>query len=187
MKQHNVTEVFWDKLEHPIFQEKPLYLAATTQGLCRITWPSESFDVLTAWVSKQLPQAILRQDSEFMSPYLLQVQEYLAAERQVFTLPLDLRGTAFQTSVWQALTRIPYGETRSYSEIAGAVGSPAAVRAVGTANGANPVPIVVPCHRVIGKNSALTGFRGGLQVKEELLRLEGFHDYTRKGHARFQF
>jgi methylated-DNA-[protein]-cysteine S-methyltransferase len=182
-----MTEVYWGTLEHLIFQNKPLYVAATNQGLCRITWPHETFDILRAWVEKQIPNAVLIEDTERVSGYVGQLQEYLDGTRNAFTLRLDMHGTAFQTSVWQALTQIPYGQTRSYSDIAGAVGSPAAVRAVGTANGANPVPIVVPCHRVIGKNSALTGFRGGLQVKEELLQLEGFNGYTARGHARFQF
>ncbi|WP_163852519.1 methylated-DNA--[protein]-cysteine S-methyltransferase [Paenibacillus elgii] len=181
------TEVYWTAIRHPKFGDRPLYLAATKQGLCRITWPNESFDTLTTWVVKHIPGAVLTNDQEPLSEYVGQLKEYLEGSRQTFDLPLDMRGTKFQTAVWQALTRIPYGETRSYSDIAGEVGSPAAVRAVGTANGANPIPIVVPCHRVIGKSSALTGFRGGLQVKQELLRLEGFENFTLKGHARFQF
>ncbi|MFF2158234.1 methylated-DNA--[protein]-cysteine S-methyltransferase [Paenibacillus chitinolyticus] len=181
------TEIYWAALVHPLFRNKPLYAAATDRGLCRITWPTESLDTLKSWAAKQIPGAVLIEDEERMAGYLLQLKEYLEGNRQQFDVPLDMRGTAFQTSVWKALAEIPFGETRSYSDIAASVGSPAAVRAVGTANGANPVPIIVPCHRVIGKNAALTGFRGGLQVKEELLRLEGFHDYTAKGHARFQF
>lgn len=185
--QHNRTEVYWGSIEHPIFQNRPVYLAATEMGLCRITWPSEPFDALQTWVEKHIPSAFFIQDQEQVSAYVQQLQEYLEGTRTAFTLPFDLRGTAFQASVWRALAQIPYGETRSYSDIAEAVGSPSAVRAVGTANGANPVPIVIPCHRVIGKNAALTGFRGGLNVKEQLLQLEGFDAYTRKGHARFQF
>jgi len=90
-----------------------------------------------------------------------------------FELPLDLRGTEFQRAVWQALLEIPYGETRSYAEIARQVGQPNAVRAVGAANGANPIPIVVPCHRVIGRDGSLTGYGGGLDKKVFLLQLEG--------------
>lgn len=181
------TEVYWGTLMHPIFQNRPLYLAATSQGLCLITLPNESFDTLRAWVDKKIPEAVLVDDSKRVSGYVRQLQEYLEGSRQLFTLPFDLRGTAFQVSVWRALTQIPYGQIRSYSDIAEIVSSPKAVRAVGAANGANPIPIVIPCHRVIGKNAALTGFRGGLQVKEELLRLEGFYDYIHKGHARFLF
>lgn len=101
-----------------------------------------------------------------------EVEEYLAGRRKYFSCPLDLRGTTFQTSVWRELLSIPYGETRSYSEIAVAVDRPSAARAVGAAIGENPLPLVVPCHRVIGKDGALVGFGGGLRMKERLLSLE---------------
>jgi methylated-DNA-[protein]-cysteine S-methyltransferase len=102
-----------------------------------------------------------------------QLIAYFAGELRVFDLPLDMQGTAFQKRVWDALLRIPYGETRSYMQVALAVGAANAVRAVGAANGANPVPIVVPCHRVIGTNGKLTGYGGGLPLKKRLLELEG--------------
>lgn len=101
-----------------------------------------------------------------------QLHEYFAGTRQRFTLPLDFAGTDFQIKVWQALLAIPFGETRSYRQIAEAIGHPAAVRAVGAANGRNPLSIVAPCHRVIGTNGKLTGFAGGLAVKAFLLQLE---------------
>ncbi len=102
-----------------------------------------------------------------------QLREYFGGERESFSVPLRLVGTAFQLSVWQALKKIPYGRTRSYREIARSIGRPTATRAVGAANGQNPLPIFVPCHRVIGSNGSLTGFGGGLDVKLALLRLEG--------------
>jgi len=102
-----------------------------------------------------------------------QLREYFAGTRRSFDLPLDFVGTPFQRSVWKALLTIPFGQTRSYGEIAKQVGRPSASRAVGAANGRNPLPIVAPCHRVIGSTGALTGFGGGLDVKEQLLRLEG--------------
>jgi methylated-DNA-[protein]-cysteine S-methyltransferase len=102
-----------------------------------------------------------------------QLREYFAGRRRSFELQLDLAGTPFQRSVWQALLTIPFGQTRTYGEIARQVGRPSASRAVGAANGQNPVAIVAPCHRVIGSTGALTGFGGGLEVKERLLRLEG--------------
>ena len=102
-----------------------------------------------------------------------QLEAYFAGELRVFELPLDMQGTAFQKRVWDELLRIPYGETRSYMQVAVAVGAANAVRAVGAANGANPVPIVVPCHRVIGTNGKLTGYGGGLPLKKRLLELEG--------------
>ena len=105
-------------------------------------------------------------------PYVIQFEEYFIGKRQNFNIPLVLRGTDFQISVWKALLRIPYGTTKTYSEIAQEINRPKAVRAVGGAIGANPVSIVVPCHRVIGKDGTLTGFGGGLEIKAELLRIE---------------
>ncbi|MEJ2274283.1 MAG: methylated-DNA--[protein]-cysteine S-methyltransferase [Woeseiaceae bacterium] len=104
-----------------------------------------------------------------------QLREYFAGERREFDLPLSLTGTDFQVSVLRALRDIPYGETVSYGDIARRVGRPKAVRAVGAANGRNPIPIVIPCHRVIGSTGDLTGFGGGLDTKEALLRLEAEH------------
>ena len=101
-----------------------------------------------------------------------QLHEYFRGERQSFDLKLAPRGTEFQQDVWRALQRIPYGDTRSYSDIAREIGRPAAVRAVGAANGANPIPIVIPCHRVVGSNGSLTGFGGGIETKRWLLALE---------------
>jgi methylated-DNA-[protein]-cysteine S-methyltransferase len=101
-----------------------------------------------------------------------ELEEYFAGERTSFDLPLRPRGSAFQQAVWHALTGIPYGETRSYGEIARAIGKPDAVRAVGAANGANPIAVIVPCHRVIGADGSLTGFGGGLERKRTLLDLE---------------
>ena len=101
-----------------------------------------------------------------------QMREYFAGTRTAFDLPLAPRGTDFQRAVWRALDAIPYGETRSYADIAQAIGRPAAVRAVGAANGRNPISIVTPCHRVIGRSGALTGFAGGLPAKQHLLALE---------------
>ena len=102
-----------------------------------------------------------------------QLAEYFAGRRRRFDLPLDLRGTDFQKRCWRELLKIPYGETRSYGDIARAIGNPAAVRAVGLANGKNPIAIIVPCHRVIGSDGSLTGYGGGLENKRRLLELEG--------------
>ena len=118
------------------------------------------------------------QDSENRSDAVLdacaqQLVEYFAGERQAFSLPLGAGGTAFQQAVWDALCDIPFGEVRSYGAIADGIGKPTAVRAVGAANGRNPIPIVVPCHRVIGSDGSLTGFAGGLDCKRQLLALEG--------------
>ena len=105
-----------------------------------------------------------------------ELREYFEGRRQAFDVPVATAGTAFQQQVWNALRGIPYGELRSYRDVAVAIGRPAAVRAVGAANGRNPVPIIVPCHRVIGSNGTLTGFGGGLETKRRLLALEGAGD-----------
>ena len=102
-----------------------------------------------------------------------QLEEYFRGERRQFTLPLDLRGTDFQKLCWQALLRIPYGETRSYADQARAIGRPQAFRAVGLANGDNPIAIIVPCHRVVASDGSLCGYGGGLDIKQKLLELEG--------------
>lgn len=101
-----------------------------------------------------------------------ELTEYFAGTRRHFTFPLKPEGTAFEKRVWQALLRIPYGDTRTYGEIARSIGNPTAARAVGTANGRNPIPIVVPCHRVVAANGKLGGFGGGLPLKKKLLSLE---------------
>ena len=108
-----------------------------------------------------------------MSPYVRELEEYFAGARREFTFPLDLRGTEFQVACWNALLAIPYGETRTYADIARAVGRPQGFRAVGMANNRNPVAIVVPCHRVIASDGTLCGYGGGLEIKRKLLELEG--------------
>ena len=129
-----------------------------------------------ALVSLRLPgrpvPRIACHETPLLSEGKRQVLEYLAGQRRVFDLPLAPRGTEFYRSVWRALEAIPYGETRSYRDIAQAVGRPKAVRAVGQANHNNPIPIIIPCHRVVGANGSLTGYGGGLDLKERLLRLE---------------
>jgi len=119
------------------------------------------------------PGIEVREDADHTAEVRRQLEEYFAGRRQEFDLPLAPRGTPFELSVWEELRRIPFGETRSYADVARALGKPAATRAVGRANGANPIPIVVPCHRVIGSNGSLTGFGGGLAAKARLLELEG--------------
>ncbi len=112
------------------------------------------------------------QSNPLIEQAIAQLQAYFARQRQTFDLPLHLAGTAFQQRTWQALRDIPYGETRSYSEQAHAIGQPQAVRAIGHTNGLNPISIIVPCHRVIAKSGKLTGYAGGLDAKRYLLQLE---------------
>ena len=111
-------------------------------------------------------------DDEQNEPALNEIHAYLRGRLRQFTVPVDLRGTEFQTEVWTAIARIPYGQTVSYGELAASVGHPKATRAVGQATGANPVPILIPCHRVVGSSGSLVGFGGGLPLKERLLSLE---------------
>ncbi len=112
-------------------------------------------------------------DAPFLCQAAAQIEEYFTARRRKFDLDLRPTGTPFQLEVLDALATVPYGETRSYGEIAAQIGKPSAVRAVGAANGRNPLPIVLPCHRVIGSDGSLTGFGGGLETKRYLLELEG--------------
>ena len=122
---------------------------------------------------KVIPDCDWIEDNEHFADAAAQLAEYFSGKRRAFDLELAPSGTAFQLSVLRALQTIPYGETRSYADIARYIGRPAAVRAVGAANGRNPLPIVIPCHRVIGADGSLTGFGGGLETKRFLLELEG--------------
>ncbi|HEY5556896.1 methylated-DNA--[protein]-cysteine S-methyltransferase [Acetobacterium sp.] len=116
----------------------------------------------------------IKEETQLLKTAAEQLKEYLAGNRQTFDLPLDPRGTEFQKSVWNALLDIPFGEIRSYKQVAEAIGNPKACRAVGMANNKNPILIVIPCHRVIGSNGSLVGYGGGIDLKENLLKLEGF-------------
>lgn len=143
----------------------PLFLAADQDGLQLLLMELDS----RPWhIGKDWQAA----GSE-LDDVCIQLDEYFAGKRRDFQLKLAPRGTAFQQAVWQALQLIPYGQTCSYRALAGQIGRPQAVRAVGTANGANPISIVIPCHRVIGSNGSLTGYAGGLPRKQLLLELEG--------------
>lgn len=115
---------------------------------------------------------VSRHGDSFFTSVVEQLESYFAGERQSFDIPFEMRGTPFQISVWKQLLLIPYGETRSYGELAQQIGNPAASRAVGAANGRNPLSIIVPCHRVIGAGGTLTGYAGGLDCKNFLLHLE---------------
>lgn len=148
---------------------------ATEKGVCWSGTPGTDREYGLNWLARRLVVArvVEGEDVEPLRQALDQLRRYFAGERVQFSCPLDLRGTAFQVAVWEELYRIPYGQTRTYAQIADTIGSPKAVRAVGAANGANPVAVIVPCHRVIGSNGSLTGYGGGLPMKEWLLALEG--------------
>ncbi|TYP79696.1 methylated-DNA--[protein]-cysteine S-methyltransferase [Paenibacillus methanolicus] len=170
MTQTMPVSIRWAQID---VEPGPLLIAASPSGLCYVGSPGASYEELERGLKRAFPGGVaLDNDEDAMAQYAAQVFAYLKGEQGEFTLSLDLMGTPFQRKVWQALLDIPYGQTSSYSEIAQRIGRPDAVRAVGTAIGANPVLIGIPCHRVIGKNGALTGYRGGLEMKRHLLELE---------------
>ncbi|MDQ7093104.1 methylated-DNA--[protein]-cysteine S-methyltransferase [Desulfosporosinus sp. PR] len=153
--------------------EVEMTVASSAKGLCWLSLGPAEETTLRTWTSRCFPKAFVLRKREPNSQALQQVQEYLKGKRKVFTIPLHSVGTPFQRKVWAELCRIPYGETRNYGELAENVGNPKAQRAVGMANHRNPLGIVVPCHRVIGKDGSLTGYAGGLNIKQRLLELEG--------------
>lgn len=144
-----------------------LKLVASDEGLVAILWENDD--------PQRVRVGALKKDEghPVLVETVKQLKEYFAGQRKQFSVKLDFRGTEFQRKVWAALVSIPFGTTRSYAQIAEQVGSPKAVRAVGAANGRNPISIIAPCHRVIGKDGKLTGFAGGLEVKAFLLGMEG--------------
>lgn len=162
--------VIWSPFRHATWQ---FFAAASKNGLCCVTLPNESQETLRTYIRRHFPEAVLERDDEQMAPYVGQFTAYLNGRLKQFTIPLDVRGTPFQRAVWEVLRQIPYGHLTTYCEIAAQLKKPTASRAVGAAVGANPLPIVIPCHRVVGKDGRLTGYRGGLDVKAALLRLEG--------------
>jgi methylated-DNA-[protein]-cysteine S-methyltransferase len=153
--------VFYTTVDSPL---GPLLLAANSDGLRRVGFEnSKRFSI---------PPVGWTQNKKIFREVIRQLNEYFAGDLKEFNLPLAPEGTPFQVSVWSALRTIPYGETISYAQLAKRIGNPKAVRAVGRANGANPLPIIIPCHRVIGSDGDLTGFGGGLPIKIKLLAIE---------------
>src|SRR6266852_9084033 len=153
--------MFFTYLSSPIGS---LLLAADNTGLREITFPRNG--------APAPPKAGWREDSPGFTEPIRQLRAYFAGDLETFDLQLAPEGTPFQQTVWKELCNIPYGETISYGQLATRIGNPNASRAVGLANGSNPIPIVIPCHRVIGSNGKLTGYGGGLPLKEKLLALE---------------
>jgi methylated-DNA-[protein]-cysteine S-methyltransferase len=162
----------YDEIDSPV---GPLLVAADEDGLRLIHFQG---------ARGRAPDASWVRDAAPFRALAAQLGEYFRRERRAFELTLAPQGTAFQLATWRALSTIPYGETISYEELATRVGRPSASRAVGAANGANPLPIVVPCHRVIGKDGSLTGFGGGLGAKRALLELEDAACVARRGQLR---
>jgi len=159
-----------------------LRLAASDASLCKLALRSgplaqalgrESDAAFFSWLARVMrPAALTEQCTPVIGQALAEVNAYLSGDLRAFTIPLDLRGTPFQQSVWAEVARVPYGQTTTYRQIAAHIGRPDTVRAVGAANGANPLPLFIPCHRVIGADGALRGYGGGLDLKAALLQLE---------------
>lgn len=169
-----MSTLFFERFDTPI---GTLTIAADAGGLRHIEFPSNRHPVdRFDWAQGARGDA-----AETLCTTREQLLEYFAGTRRDFDLPLAPQGTAFQMQVWRMLATIPFGDTWSYRDLAHAIGKPEAMRAVGAANGRNPLPIVLPCHRVIGADGSLTGFGGGLPIKEALLRLEGALPAQRSG------
>jgi O-6-methylguanine DNA methyltransferase len=156
----------------------PLFLAASAAGLVALEFDArlpgqQSIRPNPRHLREEKKTFRFENSVRLMRPYVSELEEYFAGKRREFTFPFDLRGTVFQVACWRALLAIPYGETRTYADIARAVGKPSAFRAVGMANNRNPIAVVVPCHRVIASDGTLCGYGGGLDVKRKLLELEG--------------
>ena len=156
-----MNEVYYTRFESPVGR---LLLAADAKGLRRVSFENSK--------RSAPPESNWKQNRAAFAEVIRQLQAYFRGELKEFDLPLAMEGTEFQLRVWNKLREIPYGETISYAQLAGRIGNPKAVRAVGLANGSNPIPIIVPCHRVIGSDGSLTGFGGGLPTKKRLLELE---------------
>ncbi|MDK9701062.1 MAG: methylated-DNA--[protein]-cysteine S-methyltransferase [bacterium] len=151
----------------------------TPIGIIRITGDRDALHTL--YFVEEKPTELTQPES--LLPYLAQIQEYFTGSRQEFTIPLESSGTPFHKRVWEKLRTIPYGTTVSYGELAMQIGNPSASRAVGTANGSNPISIIVPCHRVIGANGKLVGYGGGLWRKQWLLSFEQEHSTSSLFHS----
>jgi len=164
-------DVTYARMESPV---GPVWVAATGVGVCAIGLgdgqPDRMFEELESRVDEFVPS---QNDVDPLTTALIQLDEYFSTVRQQFDLPLDLHGTTFQREVWEEVGQVPYGTTTTYSEVAKRIGRPKAARAVGAALSANLVPIVIPCHRVIGVGGKLTGYRNGIDIKAALLRMEG--------------
>lgn len=166
-----MSAVLWKSVESPVGE---LRLVASAVGLCAVLWSEDT--AARVPVAAELEYAERADDVPVLNDAADQLDEYFAGTRQTFDVPLDLRGTGFQQKAWRALKVIPFGETRTYAEQAQAIGRPKAVRAIGAANGRNPLSIILPCHRVVGSDGSLTGFAAGLDAKRFLLKHEGWHD-----------
>jgi len=150
-----------------------IYIASTDQGVCKVSVPKQTRREFFDWLGKHFDDDSVAENKARNKPLIGQLSRYFRQRLAKFTIPLDDRGTPFQRRVWKELQRIPYGQTITYKELARRIGAPKAYQAVGQAVGANPLPILIPCHRVVGCDGSLRGYACGVKTKEFLLRLEG--------------
>lgn len=171
MKKKKITKaiIYYSKI---VVNNIVLYIASLDEGLVSIGIDQEEDDFIRD-IKKDFPMHQLIYDKEKNTIYINQLYEYFEGKRTEFTIPLYMVGTDFQKKVWNALLDIPYGQTITYKDLAYSIDNPKAVRAVGGANNKNRIPIIIPCHRVIGANKKLVGYGGGLHIKEKLLNIEG--------------
>jgi O-6-methylguanine DNA methyltransferase len=162
--------LYYDSKEFPILGR--IYVATTEKGLCRLSLPGAPVEVFFQALLDEFKPGFFSQNPEPFQDLYRQIERYCDGWELNFDVPLDLRGTSFQLQVWEALRGISYGQTSTYGEIARTINRPRACRAVGQANHHNPLPIIIPCHRVIGTNGGLTGYGGGLPLKVQLLSIE---------------
>jgi O-6-methylguanine DNA methyltransferase len=168
-----VEKIYYASFDSPFL--KKIFVASTEKGVCMVDFLTSEKTFLKE-LRKRFPGKIIRDDRKNKA-VLSQLKKYLKGKLQHFDCLLDVKGTPFEKKVWSKLAKIPYGQTRSYKEIAQAIGHPKAFRAVGNANGKNSLPLIIPCHRVIESNGGLGGFGHGLKVKKQLLDFEKTHGF----------
>jgi len=173
-------KIYYSSLSSPFLKE--VFVASTARGVCMVDFLTSEKAFLKE-LRDSFGGEIIRDDGKNRK-VLAQMEKYLQGKLKRFECPLDLRGTPFQVKVWRELAKIPYGQTRSYQDVAKAVGHPKACRAVGNANGSNPVPLILACHRVIESNGGLGGFGHGLKTKRQLLDFEQAHTPSPDGRER---
>ena len=167
-----MVRLYFTQLSTPI---KPLCVVSSDKGLAQILFLKANESAAPQNLSQQYPDTVFIHDPIKNKVAADQLTEYFEGTRRTFSLPLDIGGTLFEKEVWKAIARVPYGQTSSYGDIAAFIGKPGSARAVGRAARKNPVPFIIPCHRIIGANGALTGYAGGVDVKETLLNFEKNH------------
>jgi O-6-methylguanine DNA methyltransferase len=170
-EQPDTRDIVYAHIDSPV---GPVWVAATDAGVCAVALGTDQPEAFLERLARYVDVEIPREDTEALTSTLAQLREYFSRIRREFDLPLDIvYGTSFQRAVWKEVAGIPYGTTATYGEIARRVGQPQAARAVGAALGANLLPILIPCHRVIGARNGLIGYSAGVETKAALLRLEG--------------